>query len=58
MSLSIIAHLIAHAWRQCELTTIFQFCMQLTLQAQQDVPPPTPVIGQISRAVFDHPHTR
>src|SRR3990167_3185079 len=58
MPLSVVAHLIAHPRCKRELATILQFRVQLAFQAQQDMPSPAPVIGQITRTVFNHPHTR
>src|SRR5450830_1405800 len=57
MPLVIVAHLIAHPRKQDEPTTIFQLGLQLALQAQQDMPSPAPVVGQVPGTVLDHPYT-
>ena len=56
MPLHVIAHLITHPGSQRELPAILQLGVQLTFQAQQDMPAPTPVISQVTGAGFDHAH--
>jgi hypothetical protein len=48
MPLHVIAHLITHPGSQRELPAILQLGVQLTFQAQQDMPAPTPVIRQVT----------
>jgi hypothetical protein len=57
MPFGVIAHLIAHPGGKDELSAILQLGVQLTLQTQQDMASPTPVISKIAGAVFDHANT-
>ena len=57
MPFHIITHLITHPGRQRELAAIFEFRLQLTFKAQQHMPTPAPVIGQVAGGLFDHAHT-
>ena len=53
MRLGIIGHLVAHSRPQCERAAVLQLGYQLALGAQQDVSFQAPVIGQVTRGVFD-----
>jgi hypothetical protein len=56
MRFRIISDLIAHAGRQDEMATVFEFGVQLPFKTEQNMPFFAPVIGKISGTVFDHPH--
>jgi len=57
MPFHVVSHLITHPGRQRELAAIFQFRVQLAFEAQQHMPTPAPVIGQVAGGVFDHAYT-
>jgi len=53
MRLGVIGNLVAHSRPQCECAAILQLGDQLAFGAQQDVTLQAPVIGQVTRRVFD-----
>jgi len=53
MRLGVIGNLVAHSRPQCECAAILQLGDQLAFGAQQDVTLHAPVIGQVTRRVFD-----
>lgn len=54
MSFCVVGDLITHSGRQNERTTIIEFGLESTVQAEQNVPFATPMIGKIARAVLNH----
>lgn len=56
MAFHAIAYLVTHPGRQRELAAVLQFGVQFPFQAQQDMPAPTPVVGQVTGGVLDHAH--
>ena len=59
MSLGVVSDLVAHARRERKGATVFQFGVQLALQAQQYMSLAAPVICEVSGTVVDpsHSHT-
>ncbi len=56
MRLGLVGNLIAHARLEQELPTVFEFSIELALEAKQDVALGAPMIGQVPGCVFHHPH--
>lgn len=54
MRLSVVRDLVARSRRENESAPILQFSMQLALEAEQNMSFGAPVIGEVSRRVFDH----
>ncbi len=57
MGFGAICDLVALAGAQSEGPPIFEFCLKTSLQNQQNVPLPAPVVRQVARRVFDHSNT-
>jgi len=53
-----VAHVVAHARPQCEVTAVGEFGLELSLEAQEEVTLGAPVVGEIARGIFEHsnPH--
>jgi len=51
-----VRHLVTHARLEDKFSAIFQFCVQLTLQAKQDVTLAAPMVCQVACRVLDHAH--
>ena len=56
MGFCMVCHLVAHARLEDKCSAIFQFRVQLALEAKQDVPLAAPMVSQIACRVFDHAH--
>ncbi len=54
MGFCMVRHLVTHARLEDKLAAILQFCVQLTLEAKQDVPLAAPMVCQVASRVFDH----
>ncbi len=54
MGFCMVSHLVTHAGLEDKFSAIFQFCMQLTFEAKQDVPLAAPMVRQVACRVFDH----
>jgi hypothetical protein len=50
----IVRDLVAHAWFEREPATVFQFSVELALDAKEYVAFDTPMIRPIARRVFNH----
>src|SRR3954467_6115363 len=51
-----IRDLVAHSRRELELAAVAQLAVELTLQHVQHVAAVAPMVGEIARRIFDHPH--
>jgi hypothetical protein len=49
-------NLISHSRLEDKLSTILELCDKFSFQDKQDVPARTPVVGEISGSIFNHPH--
>ena len=56
MGLGLVGYLVAHAGLEQELPAIFEFSIELALEAKQDVALGAPMVGQVPRRIFHHPH--
>ena len=56
MGFCMVCHLVAHARLEDKCSAIFQFRVQLALEAKQDVPLAAPMVRQIACRIFDHAH--
>lgn len=56
MGFCMVRHLVTHARLEDKCSAIFQFCVQLTLQAKQDVTLAAPMVCQVACRVLDHAH--
>jgi hypothetical protein len=55
-SVAEIGHLIAHAFREEEGSTVFQFREEFACEYEEHVAAVTPMVSQVSRCVLDHSH--
>src|SRR5262249_16922875 len=55
MRFNVVRNLVTHAWPEGHNAAILQLGFQLALNAQEDVALFTPVVGQITGTVLDHP---
>src|SRR3954470_22608015 len=51
-----IRDLVAHPRRELELAAVAQLAVELALQHVQYVAAVAPMVGEIARRIFDHPH--
>lgn len=56
MGLGLVGDLVAHAGLEQKLPAIFEFSIELALEAKQDVALGAPMVGQIPGCVFHHPY--
>lgn len=56
MRLGLVCYLVAHAGPEQELPAIFKFSIEFALEAKQDVAFGAPMVGQVPRRIFHHPH--
>ena len=49
-----IRHLVTHTGTQCIDTSVLKFGLKLSLDAQQNMPFGTPMIGKVVRRVLNH----
>ena len=54
MGFCMVSHLVTHAGLEDKFSAIFQFRVQLTFEAKQDVPLAAPMVSQVACRVFDH----
>ncbi len=54
MRFGVVCHLITHSWLEGESPAIFQFCVELTFDAEKDMAFHAPMICAVARRVFDH----
>ena len=52
-----VSDLVTEPWAQNEFLSVAQFGLHLAFQAKGDVAFRAPVIGFVTRRVFDHPHS-
>lgn len=56
MGFGLVGDLVAHAGLEQKLPTVFEFSIELALEAKQDVALGAPMVGQVPRRIFHHPH--
>src|ERR1051326_2647734 len=56
MRLRTVGHLVAHTGRQLESAAVFQFGLELAIEAKEDVTLLAPMVRDIARRILDHPH--
>lgn len=56
MGLGLVGDLVAHAGLEQKLPTVFEFSIELALEAKQDMALGAPMVGQVPGRVFHHPH--
>ena len=54
MRLGIVGHLVTHAGFEHEAASVGEFGVQLSFDAEQDVPLRAPVIGEVAGRILDH----
>jgi hypothetical protein len=53
----VVTDLICHAWLEDEVATILKFGSEFSVNAEKHMAFDTPVVGQITRRVLNHPNT-
>lgn len=56
MGFGLVGDLVAHAGLEQKLPTVFEFSIELALEAKQDMALGAPMVGQVPGRVFHHPH--
>lgn len=56
MRFGLVGDLVAHAGLEQKLPTVFEFSIELALEAKQDMALGAPMVGQVTGCIFHHPY--